>query len=64
MALDQLRKNKKSDNRDVNGLVEIVRHYCADTKHTEFDIIGDDALYSRVCGLYEMHKNIMNRSNH
>jgi hypothetical protein len=49
---DRLRSGRVKEDNDVSKFVNFVQYYCADTKETEFEVLYDDKLYSRVCSLY------------
>ena len=57
MALNQLKNEKRSDDKEVNGLIDMVKYYCTETRKTEFDVFENDELYNSVCDLIEKHRD-------
>lgn len=59
LALENVMTQKKSENKEVLGFIDMMKYYCAEMKTTEYEILKDDKIYKRVYDLFDRHKDFV-----
>lgn len=56
LALENVRDEKKLENKEVMAFIDLMKYYCVETNTTESEVLVDDQIYNRVFNLFKIHK--------